>query len=264
MKLKLFIFMVVLLFIHGCNSGSSPVSEGENSITEVSDGSDEEEPLRKIVAGWYMRTVAKATLSDGTEYIHKTAGVMGEFKESQDGKDRHDIYASGNPVLSVLFIQNDWEEEDNGNYFSDYRAYSENDQRQVWTIQVKNNTSAVDLTNAPIKLTLDGPYSILEEDDEGRIKYNEVLSSDQSKKQMMVLVDVDYQREYTYEELQSEELSMNGLATRTFRWVLGVVEQSDYEPLRVVKPLAVNVSLKSAKEINTLDPDDKFGLPPSF
>lgn len=243
MNLKLFLAALVLLLINGCGSNST--------LSET---------IQNEKVGWYVRTVAKATASDGTEYAHKTAGVMGEFKESQDGKDRHDIDAYGAPALSVLFVQNDWEE-DSGNYFSDYRAYSGNDQRQVWTIQVKNNTGVTDLTNASLKLTLEGPYSIYEEDDEGRIKYKEALSNDQSKKEMMVLVDVDHQREYTYEEYQNADFGMDGLTTRTFRWVLGTVEPSDYEPLTAE---TVSVSAKSAKQSVSLDPDDKFGLPPSF
>lgn len=267
MKFKLCMAALALLLINGCDSSSTSASGStEDALVKEEVGSDNpniDEPATKVVVGWYMRTVVKATASDGTEYIHKTAGVMGEFKESQDGKDRHDIDAYGAPALSVLFIQNEWGE-DNGNYFSDYRAYSSNDNRQVWTIQVKNNTGAANLTNAPLTLTLEGAYSIYEEDDEGRIKYKEELLIDQSKKQMMVLVDVDHQREYTYEELQSAELDMDGLEIRTFRWVLGTVEPSDYEPLSVSGAEKVSISAKSAKASVALDPDDKFGRPPSF
>lgn len=254
MKLKLSIMALVLLLISGCDSSSA-----------TGEGSMESEPSAKAEAGWYMRTVAKATASDGTEYIHKTAGVMGELKESQDGKDKHDIKAFGSPALSVLFVKKEWDE-DNGEYFSDYREYNGNEEREVWTIQVRNNIGSADLTNAPLKLVLEGPYTIYEAE-EGRSRYIEELSSDPSKKQRMVLVDVDHQKEYTYEELQSAELGMDGLLIRTFRWVLGPVEPSDYTPLDASTAKVANNSVKSVNKslvLDTKDTNDKFGIPPSL
>ena len=249
MKLKLLIVALVLLLISGCNSSDAP--DTEEPITK--------EPVAQK-AGWYMRTVVKAT-NNGKVYVHKTAGVMGELKESKDGKDRHDISAFGAPVLSVVFVQTEWGE-DSGDYFSDYRTYTGNENRQVWTIQVKNNTDKANLTHAALELTLDGPYTVYEEEQEGRTKYKEVLSKDTSKKDNIILVDVDNHKEYSYNELQNAQLSMDGLKTRTFRWVLGTTLEEDYEPLDVPSQSAQKV--KNIETRTLKDPNDKFGIPPQF
>ena len=254
MKLKLSIMVLGLLLISGCDT---------NSVSDTENGS---ENLSQEKAGWYMRTVAKATAGDGTVYFHKTAGVMGELKESEDGKDKHDINAFGSPALSVHFVQEAWGE-DNGDYFSDYRAYSGKEEREVWTIQVRNNTASADLTNAPLKLTLEGPYTIYKEEDEGRIRYIEELSTDPGMKQRMTLIDLDHQKEYSYDALQNMRLAMDGLEVRTFRWVLGPVEPSDYTPLDRSTVKVANSSINNETETLLLgkkDTNDKFGTPPSF
>jgi hypothetical protein len=56
MKLKLSIMALVLLLISGCDSSSA-----------TGEGSMESEPSAKAEAGWYMRTVAKATASDNSK-----------------------------------------------------------------------------------------------------------------------------------------------------------------------------------------------------
>jgi hypothetical protein len=269
MKLKLFITALGLLLVNGCNSGGSAVSGGDTSIVKELDSDtldvdnpDIEEPVAKVIAGWYMRTVAKATLNDGTEYIHNTAGIMGELKESLDGKDKHDIEAFGTPVLSVVFTQKAWAEE-NGDYFSDYRQFTEDGTRQVWTFQVKNRGS-VNLRSAALQLTLEDPYTVYEVQDENRTKYKEELAEDKSRKNNIILVDVDMQKEYSYAELETAELNMEGNVTRTFRWVLGgETTTEDYAPLAT--PLAAS---KLAKTINTTSrlkaSGDKFGLPPQL
>lgn len=281
MKLKIFITAFVLLFINGCNSDSSPVSGGDIPIAEVSDSDtlevdneerdnsdldnpeldnpDTDEPAVKVLVGWYMRTVAKATLSDSTEYIHKTAGIMGELKESLEGKDRHDIEAFGTPALSVVFLQ-----EEGGDYFSDYRQFTADETRQIWTFQVKNRDT-VDLTHAALQLTLEDSYTVYEVEEDGRTTYKEELQKDQSKKNNIILVDVDMQKEYSYEELEKVQLSMEGNVTRTFRWVLrGATTVDDYEPISAPLVAAqltktLSNSIKSAQAY-----DDKFGLPPQL
>jgi hypothetical protein len=256
MKLKLLITALGLLIMNGCNSGSSPVSES------VGDVPVENVPEAKVVSGWYMRTVATATSNDGTEYTHDTAGIMGELKESQDGKDRHDIEAFGAPILSVVFTQEAWEEE-NGDYFSDYRQFREDGTRQVWTFQVKNSGS-IDLRNAALQLRLEDPYTVYEVAEETRTTYKEELSEDKSKKNDIILVDVDMQKEYSYAELETVQLSMEGKKKRTFRWVLGgATTAEDYEPL--FAPVAASKLAKTINESSSLEATgDKFGLPPQL
>jgi len=76
----------------------------------------------------------------------------------------------------------------------------------------------------------------------------------------MILVDVDNQIVYNYEELKTAQLNMDGLHTRTFRWVLGEVSQEDYAPLITSTSFGKQLSLltKRAKSLSS----SKFGLPP--
>ncbi len=246
MKTKIFIVIVTALMIAGCDSGST-VSDGNNPSS-----------AQKVVAGWYMRTVAKATLSDGTEYIHQTAGVFGELDESSDEKDRHDIASFKDGILQVVF-RPEWDE-NGGTYFSDYRSHA-NAQKQVWTFQVKNPRD-VNLSDADLTLSVEGLYDVYKVN----THYEEYLSSDKSQKTSLTLVDVDNQREYSYEDLQTANLTMDGLHTRTFRWVLGPVDSSDYDAISTPTPLVakLEVSTRSAKINAASNPNDQFGLPPSF
>lgn len=238
------------LMLVGCGSGTNDVQSAESE---------------KVAAGWYMRTVAEANASNGTVYIHNTAGIMGEFEESLDDKDKHDIKAFGTATLSVVFPQGEWEE-DSGDYFSDYRQFPGNEERLVWTFQVKNQNSAVDLSKAPLKLSLAGPYDIFSTEENGHVTYEELLSKDTSKKTSIILIDVDNQTEYSYADLQTANLNMDGLKTRTFRWVLGAVDPSDYDEVNTpsAKVSSFSSSIQSAEKSVASDPNDKFGLPPSL
>jgi hypothetical protein len=185
-------------------------------------------------AGWYLRTVATATTQDGKVYIHKTAGVFGKLKQSKNKKDRHDIkaYGESGAILQVIFPQTTWEE-DNGNYFSDYRHYNKRRpyKRTVWTFLVRNPRS-VNLANADLKIDLEGPYKVTFTKKNGEVEYKETLSKDMRKLlNKLTLIDVDNQREYSYNELKDANLGMDGLHTRTFRWIVGKVKKRDFKPL---------------------------------
>lgn len=235
------------LFLIGCGSGTQ------------SDGSVIEDSNTK---SWYMKTVAKATADDGTEYVQNKSGIFGELAESQDGKDRHDISGYGTSILQVVFPKTEWNE-NNGDYLSDYRAVSNDETKRVWTFQVKNQRD-VNLADAPLQLLLYGPYDLTSIEENGRVTYQEVLSEDTAKKTSITLIDIDNQVEYGYEELKTLQLNMGGLHTRTFRWVIGTVTQEDYTPL--IDPLVKSAKSTSVafKMTSNPDSDSKFGFPPSF
>lgn len=253
MKFRIFTVITLLLFVNGCNSNTT------------TNGDTVPPPTVKTVSNWYMKTVASAQLSDGTSYTYEKGGVFGELEDSNDGQDRYDVLSFGTAILKVVFPQTEWT--DNGDYVSDYHGLKEENEKRVWTFQVKNEQS-IDLTNAPLTLSLDGPYDVLFANQDGYISFKETLSNDTSKKTSITLVDVDNQTEYTYDALQTANLTMNGLTTRTFRWVLGAVDSSDYN--EVISPSTkvadFNVAARSAKVSATSDSssNDKFGLPPSF
>jgi len=252
MKLNIFIIMI-LLIINGCDTNNVKVDDASEVVIPTP-------PVEKV-SNWYMKTVVDTTLSDGRNYSYKKGGVFGELKESNDGKDRYDVLSYGTGVLKVVFPQTEWEEND-GDYVSDYHGVKKEGEKRVWTFQVKNQSNDVDLSHSPLKLSLDGPYDVLFTD----ISFKEKLSKDTSKKTSITLVDVDNQAEYSYAELQTANLTMDGLKTRTFRWVLGSEDPSDYDAVSSPETKVANFSVSphSAKISATSNPNDKFGLPPSF
>jgi len=237
------------LFLIGCGSGT----QTESSVVEASLGK-----------AWYMKTVAKATADDGTEYVQNKAGIFGELKESQNGKDRHDVSGYGTGILQVVFPKTEWDE-NNGDYASDYRALASDETKKVWTFQVKNQRD-VNLADAPLQLLLYGPYDVTSSEENGRVTYEKSLSKDTSKKTSITLIDIDNQVEYSYEELKTLQLNMDGVHTRTFKWVIETVTQEDYATLTTTSAASKSRSLKSTAETFKMSSESmstsKFGLPP--
>ncbi len=183
-------------------------------------------PEKTSKAGWYLRTVAKAQLSNGQVFEHSTAGVFGELYDSVDGKDRHDIASYGKAVFQVRFINDELDK--NRQYFSDYRKYDGYDKKQVWTFQIKNEYDT-NLADASLQIDVEQMRDILKK--EGENSFIEMLAKNDDKRSQLVLVDVDNQKTYSYSELKTANLSMDGKHNRTFRWVFGDVNQDDIAPL---------------------------------
>ncbi len=223
----------------GGSSDSSTITEAE---TETAAGYK--------IAGWYGKTQISATAADGTVYTHNTAGIFGELLESTEAKDSNDVPGYGTALFQVVFPQTTWGE-DNGDYFSNYQSFIEGESpKRVWTFQVKNQ-KIVDLKDASIKITLDGIYDVAYLEENGRIRYRESTALNPERTNMLTLVDVDNHTGYTPSELKTADLSMDGLHVRTFRWVKGEVEESDYAPL------IVQVATQSAK-VSVQDPESVF------
>ncbi len=182
-------------------------------------------------AGWYMRTIVKATTSDGTVYRHNSAGVFGKLKQSKGKKDRHDIAAYGPAAFQVVFPQYNWDD-DSGDYYSDYRKWNKKrvNKRAVWTFQIKNQHT-VDLSNADIEIALKGAQNVDFIKKDGSIAYIET-EIDSEKKEAFTLVDVDNHQTYSVDELKDAELTMDGKHTRTFRWVKGTVRTKDFTAVK--------------------------------
>ena len=230
---------------------------GEAAVTASAD------TLQPKYAGWYMRTKVSATAPDGTVYSHNTAGVFGKLKQSLNKKDKHDIPSYGPAILQVVFPQTDWDE-NNGDYFSDYRRYTaaKANKRAVWTFQIKNQHT-VDLSHADIKIQLEGQHYISFVDDDGVIKYDEMMYK-AGKRRAYNLVDVDNQKVYSFLEVKKAKLNMDGLHTRTFRWVRRNVRPVDMKPL--VAAESADISTLGTKQQDfspaVQTAHGKFGLPP--
>ncbi len=251
----------------GCDSDKAvkvnePEASANSDINPNPNPNPNPEPKPKI-ANWYMKTVANMTLADGTNYEYKKGAVFGELEESSNGKDRYDVLAFGTAKLRVVFPQTEWDD-NNGDYVSNYQSLKEDGEKRVWTFQVKNQRD-LNLTNAQLKLSLDGPYDVDFATKDGYTSFKETLATDISKKTSIVLVDVDNQTEYSYAQLQTTNLTMDGLKTRTFRWVLGTADSSDYAMVNTAssKMVGLGVTNRSVKTHTISNPNDKFGLPPS-
>ena len=242
----------------------------DNGGGSVDDGDDTPIPTStaKEPDGWYMRTVVTAVTPEGERYVHNSAGVMGELKESSDERDKHDIPAFGKATLYVVFpkIKEEGALQD---YFSDYKHYDPADQydaeRQVWTFQVKNEAGE-DLSNATIKLEIQGPYKVYKKKES--IGYEEVAVNDDEMLRHLSLVDLDNHKVYAYSELEDATLSMEGKRVRTFRWVLGGILSEHLNGSKVQKLAAQSLektaeSQKDSLQAMSVSRGGKFGLPPS-
>lgn len=223
---------IVVFGLTGCGGS------GDNSIaTNVASTSQ--------LAGWYGKTQISAIAPDDTVYTHNTAGIFGELQQSIDTKDANDLPGFGEAILQIVFPQTTWGE-DNGDYFSDYQSFTEDsNKKRVWTFQIKNQKT-VDLKDAPIKITLEGTYDITYLEENGHISYKESTKSNTQRAYALTLIDVDNHRSYTQTELPSVDLNMDGMHIRTFRWVKGDIEESDFEPL--VKAVSDPLAKVSGKE----------------
>ena len=279
--------MITLAFIlSGC--GETNTGTVDRPIVDTPD-TDNPPPSRPVVvdpeipeplppvdpykpAGWYGKTQVSATAADGTVYTHTTAGVFGELLQSEEDKDKHDILGYDTSILQVVFPQTEWGD-DNGDYFSNYLNYDEYSvEKRVWTFQIKNQHT-VDLSNASISINLEGIYDVKYKDENGKVEYKESKDVNQTLLGTLHLVDVDNQARYTVDELKTASLTMDGLHTRTFRWIMGTVEQDDYLQLSKTTEATVSkMSVYSAED--AADTSDfnlksesqsaggKFGLPP--
>ncbi len=185
-------------------------------------------------AGWYMRTKVYATAEDGKEYSHTTAGIFGKLKQSKWKKDQHDVPAFAPTAFQVVFPHLNWEEE-SGDYYSNYYKYkkSAKNKRAVWTFQIKNQNT-VDLTNASIRIELEGAQNVDYVKKNKKVTYIET-TLDPSKREDLTLVDVDNHKTYSVDELEYANLSMDGKHSRTFRWVRGRVKKRDFKSLPEVE-----------------------------
>lgn len=245
----------VMIFLGGC---------GESNTTDIN--TNIETPQAPVnpykTAGWYGKTQVSATDTNGKVYKHSTAGVFGELVQSKNDQDQHDIPGYGATTFQVILLP-DFSTDTTVGYFSDYREYDEHSaEKQVWTFQVKNQQT-VDLSNAPIHISLDGIHDVKYKDDNGSITYKESQETNQTILNDLHLVDVDNQTEYTVTQLQTANLAMDRQHTRTFRWVLGSVDSSDYEALPSPQRAAGRSAIASDFKAPTQQKNGgKFGLPP--
>ena len=240
-------------------------TENTNEDTTPDTDNETETPVvNNKPGGWYGKTVVSATAVDGTVYTHSTAGIFGELVDSTEEKDAHDIPGYGASILQVVFPQSEWED-DNGDYFSNYQSFSEDgSDKKTWTFQIKNQQT-VDLSNAAISIELPAIKNVTYNEVNGKIVYNKEEVTDTTKASQLTLLDIDNETAYTVAQLATANLTMDGLHTRTFKWVLGSVDSSDYQ--KTQETTSKSASFAKTATLSTLSEDEprlggKFGLPP--
>lgn len=250
-------------------------NDDDGSIDDITIDEGDQEPTTpaREPDGWYMRTVVKATTPEGKTYVHQTAGVFGELRESSDGDDKHDIPAFGAAALYVVFPkikENDSLED----YFSDYHHYATEEpndpERQTWMFQIKNEAYD-DLSDATFDLSIEGPYKVYKKPNS--VGYDEEVDTESDTLRQLSLVDLDTHKIYTYDEAKQKHFKMRGRKVRTFRWVLGGVQASQMRADRVQKLAEEALKKQQAQRAQAYDSmmaegipakpqGGKFGLPP--
>ena len=257
-KILLSSFIVLTLLVSGCSK-----SDGSTDSSDTTPINPMEPPITVNpykTAGWYGRTTVSATAADGKVYSHKSAGVFGELVQSSDEQDQHDIPGYGAALFQVIFLP-EFSTDTTAGYFSEYKNYDGSDAKKVWTFQIKNQQD-VDLSSAPITINLSGLFDVRYRDDNGSITYKESKENNTTLIDKLTLVDVDNDTSYSVSDLQTASLNMDGKHTRTFRWVLGSVDTSDYEPLSAPQRAAGRENEPEFKAAPTHQSGGKFGLPP--
>ena len=148
-----------------------------------------------------------------------------------------------------------------GEFFSDYRQYDGTNKKESWTFLVKNEYTTqiapVNLANASLKIEVEPMRNVFLKEGESRF-FEKYADGKEDKRYHLTLIDLDNQKTYSYEELLHTTLGMDGKHTRSFRWVLGDMNENDMQPLSVsfVQKSALPFEAKRTK------PNSKFGLPP--
>jgi len=184
--------------------------------------------------------------------------------------DQHDIPGFGSSILQVVFPQDDGST--NADFFSNYQSFDgDADTKRNWTFTIKNQQKP-DLKNAPITISLPSIQKVTYKKVKGQIIYDKKELLDNDKKDELTLIDVDNNTVYTVNQLETANLTMQGLHTRTFAWEMGTSEPADYVA-PAVGPEDVNIATNFATETNNISTDStnsfdapraggKFGLPP--
>ena len=265
---------ILSLLLTGCSE-----SDGYSSSNQTSTTDPVVNPYQS--AGWYGKTKISVNFTDIDNSVkvlkHTTAGVFGELKQSSDDKDQHDVPGYGPAVFQIIMIP-EFSTDTSAGFFTEYKNYNpENSDKKVWTFQIKQQSSIclevnpddsskcnrwMDLKDSPIAINLEGVYDVEYRDDRGSVEYKESSTVDTEKVIALTLVDVDIGTKYTVEELASANLTMNGLHVRTFRWVVGPVDSTDYEALSSPQRAARRTASSEFQVAPDSNTGGKFGLPP--
>jgi len=276
MKTTFYTLLCGLLLLSGCNSTDSEIADAinqaikDNNLTQDQNGTDDQEeipektpPVEVKKVGWYLRTTVTATLPDGRVLTHNTAGVFGELDESDAGKDKHDIPSYGASALQIRFINENISPDKE--YFSDYRKYEDTEKKETWTFAVKNEYTrevpAVNLANADFTIAVEPMVEVLKK--EGYAHYIEKKALPQTdKRNALTLIDLDNGKVYGYEELSNVTFNFDGSHVRTFKWVLGEVDNNDMAQSKGVEEIKAKTSSTFSFQKQKSSGNDTFGLPP--
>jgi len=213
---------------------------------------------------WYLKTTVEVTDPETGRIIRDTrSGVLGQLAESEAGFDRHDVPAYASTTDSraaIVFIQGeDWDEMA-GEYLSNY--HKNDSKKDSWVFTVHSSLSPETVT-----LHWDGLFELSQYEQNGVIRYTSTQTSDNVILKKLSLVDLqtgeviqalakNKDRKKYGAEFNSYTFSMNGETRRDFRWVLGKVRKSHFEPVYQPSSEPQAVAATQSKNKHTAQSND--------
>lgn len=215
---------------------------------------------------WYMKTsVSVIDQYNGNTWIDNFSGVFGKLKASSDGYDRHDIPAfrsTANSPAALVFVHDDWGP-NAGEYLSDY--HGNNRQSDSWLFSVNSS-----IEDGLVTLTWDGLFELTQYEKNTQTRYSEKKTRDSRTLEDLHLIDLE-----TLEVIEavSDEGKLNHYTfymgdetSRQFRWILGPVNASYFEPasgaMHYIKMKQRELKYQQRQAEYDFPIDDLFGSPP--
>lgn len=239
------------------------VALGAFSELAISKGMPADKQSNKPQKQWYLSNTVSVIDMDGTEYKGINAAIMGKLTESSDGYDKHDItpfVSLTGSKAAVYFIQNNWGNR-SGEYHSDY--HSVNAQNDSWVMTIVSTVKGGKVT-----LNWDGLYALTSnEHDNGLITYQEKRTLDSRTLDNLHLIDLEtlevIEAVSAEGELNSYTFYMKeGKTSRQFRWVLGSINASYFEPASGAMQYIREHQPEVVRQRRGVKQEGKFGLPP--
>lgn len=213
---------------------------------------------------WYMKTTLEVAVNPDKTIEDKSSGVFGKLDESHAGYDQHDIPAFGSTARSqgaIVFVHGDEWGEKAGEYLSDY--HGSNKHSDSWVFNVNSRHLDGEAT-----LSWDGLFVLNSSEINGRRQYNkkkDVRNATLENLQLIHLDTLTVIPAVTNGVLNTYTFNMEGKSSHQFRWVLGPINASYFEPasgaMRYIKAQQHILEQQEAKS-RAHPKNHKFGLPP--
>ncbi|MEP4486938.1 MAG: hypothetical protein ABJ013_15010 [Halioglobus sp.] len=249
-------------------SEAAKKSQGASAASAKSASTGSANSAKNSGKEWFFRVNATAyDTATGARFDAANAAVLGQLNDSHTGYDRHDIktYAStAGEKVAAVFVQDDWQEQ-SGEYVSDYRKPGR--ASDSWLMSVNSNVSG------DITLRWNGIYDVIRTNDpDNRVGYYERENRQHKFMPRLQLIDLTtliVVPAISDGKLNTYKFTATGPGeVRNFRWVLGPINSSYFEPgsgaFQFIKAQSRELEERKAqwKEKEKREGHPVFGLPP--